>query len=126
MASEWRFFRSLLEDVEMVLGKADLAIAERYARLAGETGAAIFARIRREYELTVETVLAITGTEALLDRDPALQRSILLRNPYVDPMSLLQVDLLRRWRESDRADDELLEALLATVHGIAGALQNTG
>ena len=54
------------------------------------------------------------------------QRSILLRNPYVDPMSLLQVDLLRRWRESDRADDELLGALLTTVHGIAEALQNTG
>jgi phosphoenolpyruvate carboxylase len=126
MASEWRFFSSLLEDVEMVLGKADLAIAERYARLAGPEGAAIFDRIRCEHELTVEMVLAITGTEALLDRDPALQRSILLRNPYVDPMSLLQVDLLRRWRESDRADDELLEALLATVHGIAGALQNTG
>ncbi|MDH3226654.1 MAG: phosphoenolpyruvate carboxylase [Thermoleophilia bacterium] len=126
MAVEWRFFSSLLEDVEMVLGKADLAIAERYARLAGVTGEAIFARIRGEFQLTVETVLAITGSEALLDRDPALQRSILLRNPYVDPMSLLQVDLLRRWRESDRADDQLLRALLTTVHGIAGALQNTG
>jgi phosphoenolpyruvate carboxylase len=126
MAVGWRFFSSLLEDVEMVLGKADLAIAERYAQLAGETGEAISARIRGEFELTVETVLAITGSEALLDRDPALQRSILLRNPYVDPMSLLQVDLLRRWRESERADDELLRALLTTVHGIAGALQNTG
>jgi len=126
MANEWLFFSSLLDDAEMVLGKADLAIAERYSRLAGEAGVAVFDRIRREYELTTEMVLAITETKALLDRDPALQRSILLRNPYVDPMSLLQVDLLRRWRESDRADDELLEALLATVHGIAGALQNTG
>ncbi len=126
MALEWRFFASLLEDAEMVLGKADLAIAERYARLAGEGGAAIFARIRREFDLTVETVLAITGSETLLDRDPWLQRSILLRNPYVDPMSLLQVDLLHRWRESERRDEELFRALLATVHGIAGALQNTG
>jgi phosphoenolpyruvate carboxylase len=126
MAVEWPFFSSLLDDVEMVLGKADLAIAERYARLAGEGGNAIFQRIRDEFELTVGTVLAITGGEALLDRDPALQRSIMLRNPYVDPMSLLQVDLLRRWRESGRADDELLGALVTTVHGIAGALQNTG
>jgi phosphoenolpyruvate carboxylase len=126
MASEWRFFSTLLEDAEMVLGKADLAIAERYARLAGEAGAAIFRRIRQEYELTIEMVLAVTDSEALLDRDPWLQRSILLRNPYVDPMSLIQVDLLRRWRESGRADDELLRALLTTVHGIAGALQNTG
>jgi phosphoenolpyruvate carboxylase len=126
MAAQWSFFSSLLEDVEMVLGKADLEIAERYAQLAGEPGKAIFARIRSEFELTVERVLAITGTEALLDRDPPLQRSILLRNPYVDPMSLLQVDLLARWRDSNRADDELLRALMATVHGIAGALQNTG
>ncbi|MFQ5349167.1 MAG: phosphoenolpyruvate carboxylase [Thermoanaerobaculia bacterium] len=126
MASGWLFFDNLLGDAEMVLGKADLAIAERYARLAGAAGEAIFGRIRREFELTVEMVLATHDGEALLDRDPALQRSILLRNPYVDPMSLLQVDLLRRWRESERADDELLRALLATVHGIAGALQNTG
>ena len=126
MAEQWLFFRNLLEDAEMVLGKADLAIAGRYAELAGETGAGIFARIRREYELTAEMVLAITGMEVLLDRDPALQRSIRLRNPYVDPMSLLQVDLLRRWRQSDRVDEDLLEALLATVHGIASALQNTG
>jgi phosphoenolpyruvate carboxylase len=126
MAAEWAFFSSLLEDVEMVLGKADLAIAERYARLAGEGGDAIFECIRGEFDLTVDTVLAITGGEALLDRDPALQRSIMLRNPYVDPMSLLQVDLLERWRASGRSDDELLRALVTTVHGIAGALQNTG
>ena len=126
MAATWRFFADLLEDAEMVLGKSDLAIAERYARLAGVDGAPIFARIRREFDLTEELVLAITGSEALLDRDPWLQRSILLRNPYVDPMSLLQVDLLERWREAGRGDDDLFEALLTTVHGIAGALQNTG
>jgi phosphoenolpyruvate carboxylase len=126
MAAGWLFFRNLLEDAEMVLGKADLEIAARYAELAGEVGAAIFPRIRDEYERTTEMVLAVTGMEELLDRDPALQRSIYLRNPYVDPMSLLQVDLLRRWRDSERTDDELLRALLATVHGIAGALQNTG
>ena len=126
MAAEWPFFSTLLEDVEMVLGKADLAIAERYARLAGEKGERIFERIRAEYERTEQMVLAVTGTAALLDRDPWLQRSILLRNPYVDPMSLLQVDLLERWRASDRRDEALFDALLATVHGIAGALQNTG
>jgi phosphoenolpyruvate carboxylase len=126
MAAQWLFFQNLLGDAEMVLGKADLAIAERYARLAGEAGGETFARIRREYALTEELILSITGSQTLLDRDPALQRSMLLRKPYVDPMSLVQVDLLRRWRESDRADDNLLKALLTTVHGIAGALQNTG
>jgi phosphoenolpyruvate carboxylase len=70
--------------------------------------------------------LRLKGTVALLDDDPALQRSIRLRNPYVDPMSLLQVELLARWRVAGRPDDDLLEALLATVRGIAQGLQNTG
>ncbi|MGD8689693.1 MAG: phosphoenolpyruvate carboxylase, partial [Gammaproteobacteria bacterium] len=71
-------------------------------------------------------VFRLKGTEALLDDDPTLQRAIRLRNPYVDPMSLLQVQLLTRWRERGREDEELLRALLATVNGIADGLQNTG
>ncbi len=126
MVREWRFLRALVEDVEMVLAKADLEIASRYARLAGEAGEPIFAQVRDEFERTERLVLDLSGAEALLDSDPTLQRSIRLRNPYVDPMSLLQVDLLRRWRESDREDDDLFRALLATVHGIAQGLQNTG
>ncbi len=126
MAAEWPFFRNLLEDAEMVLAKADLPIAARYAELAGAAGERVFPRIRSEYDRTAAAVLGITGSRELLDRDPALQRSIRLRNPYVDPMSLLQVDLLRRWRDAGRADDELLRALLVTVHGIARGLQNTG
>jgi phosphoenolpyruvate carboxylase len=70
--------------------------------------------------------LRLKGTAALLDEDPALQRSIRLRNPYVDPMSLLQVELLARWRAAGRPDDDLFGALLATVRGIAQGLQNTG
>ena len=126
MVREWRFLRALLDDVEMVLAKADLEVAERYAELAGEPGARIFSAVRGEFERTVELVLALQGAEALLDSDPTLQRSIRLRNPYVDPMSLLQVDLLRRWRETGREDEELFRALLSTVHGIAQGLQNTG
>ena len=68
----------------------------------------------------------ISEQESLLSRDPTLQRSIRLRNPYVDPMSLLQVSLLRRWRETDRQDEALERALLSTVQGIARGLQNTG
>ncbi len=126
MVREWRFLRALVEDVEMVLAKADLEIASRYARLAGEAGEPIFAQVRDEFERTERLVLDLSNAEALLDSDPTLQRSIRLRNPYVDPMSLLQVDLLRRWRESGREDDALFRALLATVHGIAQGLQNTG
>ena len=126
MAREWPFAANLVSDAEMVLAKADLGIASRYAKLAGEPGEPIFALVRAEFERTVDLILQLLGTEHLLDRDPTLQRSIHLRNPYVDPMSLLQVDLLARWRAGDRQDDELLAALLATVGGIAEGLQNTG
>jgi phosphoenolpyruvate carboxylase len=120
------FFANLVSDVEMTLAKADLSIAARYAGLVPGEARELFAVVEREYERSRELVLRVGETEELLDADPTLQRSIKLRNPYVDPMSLLQVDLLRRWRESDREDDALLRALFATVGGIAKGLQNTG
>ncbi len=126
MVRHWRFARALVDDVEMVLAKADLGVAARYATLAGEVGERIFPCIRAEYERTAQVILALKGTAVLLEQDPTLQRSIQLRNPYIDPMSLLQVDLLGRWRAGERADDDLFKALLATVNGIARGLQNTG
>jgi len=126
MLRDWPFFRALVDDVEMVLATADIGIAARYARLAGPLEPVFFPAIRAEFDRTVSSVLRIKGTDALLDEDPALQRSIRLRNPYVDPMSLLQVELLARWRAAGRPDDDLFGALLATVRGIAQGLQNTG
>ena len=126
LAREWRFFDALLDDAEMVLAKTDMPIAARYAALAGPGPAHHFEAIREEYERTVEWILRLRGHGQLLDGDPTLQRSIRLRNPYVDPMSLMQVELLQRWREEDRPDGDLLEALFATVNGIAQGLQNTG
>lgn len=126
MARDWPFLRALLDDVEMVLATADLAIAARYARLAGNLGERYFPMIRAEFDRTVANVLALKRDTALLDSDPALQRSILLRNPYVDPMSLLQIDLLERWRGAGRPDNEVFRALLASVRGIAQGLQSTG
>jgi phosphoenolpyruvate carboxylase len=126
MAVDWPFLSTLLEDAEMALAMADMPIAARYAALAGEVGEDLFSTIRAEFDRTVDRVLAARGTTALLDRDPILQRSIRLRNPYVDPMSFLQIDLLRAWRVTGRPDGALLEALLETVHGIAQGLQNTG
>lgn len=125
MLQKWKFMSAWVDDMEMVLLKCDMAIASHYAGLA-DKGDIWFPGIREEYMRTEETILRITGGENLLDRDPTLQRSIQLRNPYVDPMSLLQVDLLRRWREGDSRDEELLSALLATVNGIAQGIQNTG
>jgi len=122
----WPFLKALVDDVEMVLAKADIGIAARYARLAGALEPVFFPVIEAEFDRTVGLVLRLKGTTALLDEDPVVQRAIRLRNPYVDPMSLLQVDLLARWRAAGRADDELFGALLATVRGIAQGLQNTG
>ncbi len=122
----WPLLTTLLADVEMVLAKADMTIAARYAELAGEPGQAIFTGIREEYGRTRDWVCRLRGVEEVLDREPFLQRVIRLRNPYVDPMSLLQVDLLRRWREGGREDEALLNALLTTVRGIARGMQNSG
>ena len=126
MVRDWPFMRALIDDVEMVLATADLAIAARYARLAGTLGDRYFPVIRAEFDRTVANVLALKRETALLDSDSALQRSILLRNPYVDPMSLLQIDLLERWRAEGRPDNEVFRALLASVRGIAQGLQSTG
>lgn len=126
LAREWRFFDALLDDAEMVLAKADMPIAARYAALAGPDLQHHFESIRDEYERTVEWILRLRGKRSLLDGDPVLQRSIRLRNPYVDPMSLVQVDLLARWREADRPEGVLLDTLFASINGIAQGLQNTG
>ena len=126
MFREWYFMRALTADAEMVLAKADLGIAEMYSMLAGELHDEFFPLIQREFELTRDLILEFSDNEALLEGDFTLQRAIMLRNPYVDPMSFMQVDLLRRWRESDHQDDALFDTLLASVNGIAQGLQNTG
>ncbi len=126
MLAGWIFFEVMLDDAEMVLGKADMSIARRYAELAGDPGLETFAAIEAEFERTVRSILAIKRNDALLEDDPVLRRAIRLRNPYIDPISELQIDLLCRWRAGDRRDPELLRALLASVRGIAYGLQNTG
>jgi phosphoenolpyruvate carboxylase len=126
MARDWPFFRTLLDDVDMVLAKSDMAIAERYSLLAGDLHARFFPRIRDEFERTLTWVLRLRGANRLLAGDRRLALSIRLRNPYVDPMSLLQADLLARWREAGRPDGPLLQALVATVNGISRGVQNTG
>ena len=127
MFGEWFFLRSLVADAEMVLAKSDLGIAELYSRLAGDTlHERFFPTIQAEFELTRDLILKYSEHESILEGDVTLQRAIMLRNPYVDPISLMQVDLLSRWRESNFDDSEVFDALLATVNGIAHGLQNTG
>ena len=126
MFREWYFLRALVADAEMVLAKADLGIAKLYSELAGDLHGRFFPILEQEFELTRDLILEYSDEETLLEGDFTLQRAIMLRNPYVDPMSLMQVDLLRRWRDTNCEDEQLFNTLLASVNGIAQGLQNTG
>jgi phosphoenolpyruvate carboxylase len=122
----WPFFRTLIDDIEAMLARADMAVAAHYERLADAPLRVFGGQLRQEYERARDMVLEIKQSAALLDSDLTLQRSIALRNPYVDPMNFMQVDLLERWRASGRQNRELFEALQASVSGIAAGLQTTG
>jgi phosphoenolpyruvate carboxylase len=124
---EWAFFRSLVENLEMTLAKSSLEIAEGYLALVDEHGP--YGPIAEEHARTVEVVLEIVGAKELLDRHPVLQRSIRLRNPYVDPMNAIQVELLRRYRDPAASEEErerVRRPLLRSIASIAAALRNTG
>ena len=123
---EWPFFRTLVDDVEAMLARSDLDIAMTYHALAPTPLHRFFAELRVEHALACQSVLAVKAQAELLDGDRTLQRAIQLRNPYVDPMNLMQVDLLRRWRETGRTDRDLFDALQASISGIAQGLQSTG
>jgi phosphoenolpyruvate carboxylase len=125
-ARNWPFLATFLTDVEMVLAKSDMDIAARYSELAGDVGARLFPTLRDEHARSIDAILLVGETHELLERDPTLQRSIRLRNPYIDPMSFVQIDLLARWRAGDRQDADLERVLAQTVRGIARGLRNTG
>jgi phosphoenolpyruvate carboxylase len=126
MARDWPFFTVLVEDAEMVLAKSDLDIFSAYSHLAGPLHGTYFPRIAEEFERTRDLVLRIKGADELLANDRRLRESIRLRNPYVDPISLLQVEALARWRAAGRNEDALYRSLVATVNGISAGVQNTG
>jgi phosphoenolpyruvate carboxylase len=145
---DWPFFRNLFDNAQMGLGKADRAIARLYSRLAEpELGARLFARMEEEWGLSESALLVITGQSVLFERSPVIRRSIELRNPYVDPLNLIQLALLRRLRPNSASmpgagpnsasmpgagdpslpDADGARALLGrTVSGVAAGLQSTG
>jgi phosphoenolpyruvate carboxylase len=125
MYERWSFFRTFVSNVEMTLAKTDLTIAARYAALASEDQRSVFDDISDEHDRTVEAITAITGS-GLVDHDPALQRTLEVRDRYLDPISYLQVSLLRRWRDHTGDDEQLQRALLLTINGLASGLRNTG
>ena len=127
MAANWPFFRALLDDVAMVMSKGDITIAESFSALSGPLHGVFFPLLRGEHALTLHWLGRLTGNASLLAQDRRLELSIRLRNPYIDPMSVLQVDLLKRWRAAGSPDDDpLLRALKACVNGVSQGLQNTG
>jgi phosphoenolpyruvate carboxylase len=131
MAVEWPFFTSVLSNAEMGCAKADLVIARRYVDLWDDAAARerIWVPLQDELQRTIEELVLIGGGERLLDTEPVLQASIDRRNPFVDPLSFVQVELLRRLRrEPDRAttSDQLGRVSLLTINGIASGLRNTG
>jgi phosphoenolpyruvate carboxylase len=131
MYAGWPFFKTLLDNTEMSLLKADMHIAALYAELVPDAGLAkaVFGRIREEYERTRESVLSISGHKSLMEMEPITQNAVQLRNPYVDPLNYIQVEALRRLRgtrtEGPEAD-RLREVIAITVNGIAAGLKNTG
>jgi phosphoenolpyruvate carboxylase len=123
-------FIDIIRNVEMALAKADFGIARIYASLVEDQALRdrVFRTLEAEFLLTRKMVLAVTGQTALLEKNAVLEQSIRLRNPYVDPMSLLQVELIRRKRREGgkEASAELDRAITATINGIAAGLRNTG
>ncbi len=131
MYEGWPFFRTTISNIEMALAKTDFQIARQYAEtlVAPELRQRIFTLLEDEYERSCRAVIQVTGEKRLLEKQPVLQRSIAVRNPYVDPMSYLQVELLARLRvHKGKAEEreQLLYAILLTINGIAAGMRNTG
>lgn len=133
MYEEWAYFRAIVGNAELALVKADLGIARRYAELIQDGSAAhrIWPAIAEEYEASRDAVLRITGQKELIDATPWLQRSIARRNPVVDPLNLIQIELFRRLRRQSQAysadaPERLHELLRLSIHGVASGMRTTG
>jgi phosphoenolpyruvate carboxylase len=127
MLAAWPFFRATVDNLEMVLSKSDMSIAARYATLVEDRRLAetLFGRIRDTWLATQESLLSITGQSRLLEKHPALDDSIRLRLPYIEPLNLLQVELLKRHRAGED-DPRVSEGIQLSINAIATALRNSG
>ena len=131
MYRRWPFFENLLDNIQMTMAKADINIAHLYSGLVPDTRVRerIFGMIKREFALSREMILRITDQESLLDNDQGLQRSIQLRNPFIDPINYLQVNLLNELRQeglTEAKQQGLADTMLLTISCIAAGMRNTG
>jgi len=127
MYRDWPYFATLLSNMDMVLGKSDIGIASRYARLVRDEALrdAIFPRIRDERQTTIDMLLTIAQAAELMESNPLLQRSVRNRFPYLDPLNHMQVELLRRYREGE-TDERVRRGIHLSINGIAAGLRNSG
>ncbi|UOR13763.1 phosphoenolpyruvate carboxylase [Halobacillus amylolyticus] len=128
MYENWPFFRSTIYNLQMALTKADIHTAKEYTALVNDQvlGERIFQTIVEEYNTTKQVLLQITGDHELLDQQPTIQESVKLRNPYVDPLNFLQVELIKDLRQKGNENEDTLTEVLLTISGIAAGLRNTG
>jgi phosphoenolpyruvate carboxylase len=129
--AEWPFFTTMIDNAQLTMRKADMGIAELYAGLVEDKAirARIFGILMAEFERTEKAILAITGQKQLLAREPVLLKSVQLRNPYIDPLNYLQVEMMRRLRggKLSKSEDEATRSVVElTINGISGGLKNTG
>ena len=127
MLDDWPFFRATVDNLEMVLAKSDMGIAELYAGLIEEESLrdSVFGRIRDEWQETHDRLLAITGQSRLLEVKPILDASIRLRVPYIEPLNILQIELLKRHRAGED-DPRIREGIHLSINAVATALRNSG
>ncbi|MBI2428110.1 MAG: phosphoenolpyruvate carboxylase [Ignavibacteriales bacterium] len=131
MYDHWEFFKAMTDNIQMIIAKADFDIAQHYAALVEpETlGKEMYEMLQTRFEKTRRAIISVSGQKEILDNNPILQRSITLRNPYVDPMSFMQVELLKRLRRENISIEqrkELEEVMFLCINGIAAGLRNTG
>ena len=127
MAAAWPFFRATLDNMEMVLAKSDMTIARRYATLVQDRALAdtLFNRLESAWTATHDCLLGITGQSRILEKNPPLEASVRLRLPYIEPLNLLQVELLKRYRGGEK-DGRVREGIQLSINAVATALRNSG
>ena len=127
MYKQWPVFQAIVDNAELALAKTDIYIAHRYAQLAGQSGEGIWTSFQEEFQRTSGCICLITGQHELLERTRWLSKSISSRNPYVDPLNLIQIELMEKTRAmQDDQTEQVQELIRLTIQGIAAGLRTTG